>query len=109
MNNLERKIINAEKQFEAVKSKLEKLNNLKHEEEKKLLLRKHFVIGKMMWELMSNDDQYKKEVLQLVKENIKKPSDKKLFDLPIGLIKPVENLSSDPFNSPDALEEVPAN
>jgi len=103
MSKIDNKISKLEEQLENIKSQLVKLNNTKRDEEKKLLLRKQLLIGEIIWELMSKDDQYRKEILKLVEKNIKKPSDKKLFSLPIGLIKPVENLSSDPFNSPDAL------
>ncbi|WP_288355570.1 hypothetical protein [uncultured Cycloclasticus sp.] len=103
MSKIDNKISKLEEQLENIKSQLVKLNNTKRDEEKKLLLRKQLLIGEIIWELMSKDDQYRKEILKLVEKNIKKPSDKKLFGLPIGLIKPVENLSSDPFNSPDVL------
>lgn len=102
MNKTDNKINRLEEQFKKVKAELANMNNIKREEEKKILLRKQVLIGEIVWGLMSKDDQYKKEILHLVKDNIKKPSDKKLFDLQIGLIKPMENLSADPFNSPDA-------
>ena len=98
MSKIDGDIFKLEEQLKKVKSKLADLNNAKREEENKIIHRKQLLIGEMILRLMSENPEYEKEILQLIKKTFKKSRDKKLFGI-TGLIKPLGDITEDPYFS----------
>lgn len=93
MNKIDNKISRLEDQFEKVKAELENMNNTKREEEKKILLRKQIIIGKMVIDKMNKNENFHTKTLARLDKTLTKKIERELFSLGNFQAKPSDETS----------------
>jgi len=93
MSKIDGDIFKLEEQLKKVKSKLADLNNAKREEEKKILLRKQMIVGKMVIDEMHKSEEFHTKTLTKLSKILTRKIDRELFSIDSCEVKLSDEIS----------------